>query len=94
MQFRLDDTGSVAYSSTLSKGAVVVDSTGHSCQSSQDDVTECRSFRDTENIAVGSSGLGCLVFEVRATARITQVWLTLASGKGAQTGLWKVAARR
>jgi len=28
----------------------------------------CRSFRATETIAVGSSGVGCIVFEVPATA--------------------------
>ena len=92
VQFRFDDTGSVAYSNSPSKGAMVEDSVGHSYQSSLDDVTECHSFPGTENIAVRSSGLGCIVFEVRATAKITRVWLALNSGIGAQTGLWKVGS--
>jgi hypothetical protein len=92
VQFRLDDTGSVAYSSSPSDGAVVVDSGGHSYQPLLFDVTGCRSFPGTENIAVGRSRTGCVVFEVPAVATITQVWLTLASGKGAQTGLWEIGS--
>lgn len=90
VQFRLDDIGSVAYSDAPSNGAVVVDAAGQSYQSSLYDVAGCRSFPATENIAVGSSGVGCVVFEVPATARITKVQFTLDSGFGPQTGQWDV----
>jgi hypothetical protein len=50
----------------------------------------CQSFPGTENIAAGSTGLGCVVFEVPTTARITKVQFTLDSGMGPQTGQWNV----
>jgi hypothetical protein len=90
VQFRLDDTGSVAYSNSPSNGAVVVDSAGQAYQSDIHTVAECDSFPGTENIAVGSSGLGCIVFEVPTTAKITLVQFTLDSGMGPQTGQWDV----
>lgn len=90
VQFRLNNTGSVAYSDSPSKSVVVVDSASHSYMSSLDHVTACHSFPVTENIAVGSSGLGCIVFEVPATAKVTKVWFTLASGAGAQSGQWQI----
>jgi hypothetical protein len=90
VQFRLDDHGSVAYSDSPSNGAVVVDSAGQSYQSAIDSVAECDSFPGIENIAVGGSGLGCIVFEVPATAKITLVQFTLDSGMAPQTGKWDV----
>jgi hypothetical protein len=91
VQFRLDDTGSAAYSDSPSNGAVVVDSQGQSYQSSLNNAAECDSFPGTENIAPGSSGLGCIEFEVPQTAKITKVQFTLDSGMGPQTGQWNVA---
>jgi hypothetical protein len=91
VQFRLDDTGTAAYSDSPSNGAVVVDSQGQSYQSGLNNAAECDSFPGTENIAPGSSGLGCIVFEVPQTAKITKVQFTLDSGMGPQTGQWNVA---
>jgi hypothetical protein len=90
VQFRLNDIGSSAYSDSPSNGAAVVDSAGQSYQSSLYNIAECQSFPGTENIAAGSSGLGCVVFEVPTTARITKVQFTLDSGMGPQTGQWDV----
>ena len=90
VQFRLDDTGSAAYSDSPSNGAVVVDSAGQSYQSSFDNAAGCESFPGTENIAAGETGLGCIVFEVPAGAKITKVQFTLDSGLGPQTGQWDV----
>lgn len=91
VQLRLDDIGSAAYSGTLSNGATLVDTAGQSYQSSLDKVAECQSFPATENIAVGSSRLGCIVFEVPTTARITEVQFRLHSGMARpQTGQWNV----
>jgi hypothetical protein len=90
VQFRLDDTGSAAYSDSPSNGAVVVDSTGQSYQSSFESAAGCESFPGTENIAAGDKGLGCVVFEVPITAKITKVQFTLDSGLGPQTGQWAV----
>ncbi len=90
VRFRLDDTGSAAYSDAPSNGAVVVDSAGKSHQSSLANVADCASFPAAEHIAAGNSGLGCIVFDVPVNARITVVQFTLDSGFGPETGQWKV----
>jgi Domain of unknown function (DUF4352) len=90
VQFRLDDTGSAAYSDSPSNGATVVDASSQSYQSSLNDAADCPSFPGTENIAPGQSGLGCVVFEVPHAAVITEVQFTLDSGMGPQTGQWDV----
>jgi hypothetical protein len=91
VQFRLRDTGSAAYSDAPSNGAEVVDSSGQSYQSSiTDTASGCASFPATENIAPGTSGLGCIIFEVPKAAKITGVQFTLDSGMGPQTGQWDV----
>jgi Domain of unknown function (DUF4352) len=91
VQFRLDDTGSAAYSDAPSNGAAAVDSSGQSYESSiTDTATGCTSFPGTENIAPGASGLGCIVFEVPEAAKIIGVQFTLDSGMGPQTGQWDV----
>ena len=90
VQFLFDNTGRVAYSDHASNGAMVLDSAGHSYASSRDAVTGCRSFVGTPKIAVGSSELRCIVFEVPTAAKITQVWFVLAPGTGAQAGLWQI----
>jgi len=89
VQFRLSDSGSAAYSDAPSNGAAVVDSKGQSYESAvADTAVGCPSFPATENVAPGASGLGCIVFEVPASAKITQVQFTLDSGMGPDTGQW------
>jgi hypothetical protein len=90
VQLRLHDIGSVAYSGSPSKSVVVADSADRSYQSSFSEVTGCRSLAGAERITVGSSRLGCVVFEVPTAARITEIWFTLASGNGAQSGRWEM----
>ena len=90
-QFRIADTGSAAYSDSPSNGAEAVDSAGQSYDASLlDTVNGCVLFPATENIAPGSSGLGCIVFEVPMSAKIVSVQFTLDSGFGPQTGQWDV----
>lgn len=91
VQFRLSDTGSAAYSDAPSNGAAVTDSRGQSYQAGLADTAEgCQAFSAPENIAPGTTGLGCIVFEVPKSAKITGVQFTLDSGMGPQTGQWKV----
>ena len=91
VQFRLRDSGSAAYSDSPSNGAAVTDSSGQSYQAAiGDDVRDCTLFPAVVNIAAGSSGLGCIVFEVPEKAKITGVQFTLDSGMGPQTGQWNV----
>jgi hypothetical protein len=94
VQFRLDNTGSVAYRGSPPNSAMLVDSVGHSYQSSLNHVTGCRSFPESEKIAVGRSVFGCIVFQVPARARIANVWFTVASGIGAQSGHWLISNYR
>lgn len=90
-QFQLKDTGSSAYSDAPANGAEVVDSAGQSYDAAiADSVQNCTSFPATENIGTGSLGLGCVVFEVPAHARIASVQFTLDSGMGPDTGQWAV----
>jgi hypothetical protein len=93
VQFRLDDTGSIAYADAPSNGATVADSAGQSYQSSLANVADCTSFPASEHIAAGDSGLGCIAFSVPANARITLVQFTLDSGMGPQTGQWEVRSQ-
>ena len=93
VQFRLDDTGTAAYSDSPSNGAAVVDSAGQSYQSTVYDVAGCESFPGTENIAAGDKGLGCIVFQVPEGAKITKVQFTLDSGFGPQTASGPWAAK-
>jgi hypothetical protein len=90
VQFRLGDTGSAAYSDSPSNSAAVVDSAGQSYQSALDNAVGCVSFPGLENIAPGASGLGCIVFEVPQSAKITEAQFTLDSGFASQTGQWNV----
>ena len=90
VQFRLANTGSAAYSDSPSNGAAVVDADGQSYESTLYDVAGCQSFPGTENIAAGDKGLGCIVFQVPARAKITKVQFTLDSGFGLATGQWDV----
>lgn len=91
VQFRLRDTGTGAYSDAPSNGAAVTDSNGQSYQAGlADTAAGCQAFPASENIAPGSAGLGCIVFEVPSKAKITSVQFTLDSGMGPQTGQWDV----
>lgn len=91
VQFRLRDTGSAGYSDAPSDGAVVTDSLGQSYGAvAADAAAGCPSFPAAESIASGSSGLGCIVFEVPKAATITDVQFTLDSGLGPDTGRWNI----
>lgn len=90
VQFRLSDTGSAAYSDAPDNSATVIDSSGQSYQAGLETVADCQGFGGTENIAPGSSGLGCVTFEVPTGAKIVAVQFTLDSGMGPDTGQWDV----
>jgi hypothetical protein len=91
VQFRLTDIGTGAYSDAPDNSAAVVDSQGQSYQADIGTVAGCQSFGGTENIAVGDSGLGCVVFAVPKHAKITTVQFTLDSGMASDTGQWSAS---
>jgi hypothetical protein len=88
VQFRLTITGSAAYSDSPSNGAAVVDASGQTYQADLFPVRECQSFPGTENIAAGSSGLGCIVFQVPNHVKIAKIQFTLDSGFASDHGQW------
>jgi Domain of unknown function (DUF4352) len=88
--FQLKNTGSAGYSDAPGNSALVFDSAGRSYKTQFDNVTECRSFRAVVDIAVGSSSVGCIVYEVPNDVKITQVRVILDSGYGPQTGEWEI----
>jgi hypothetical protein len=91
VQFRLRDTGGAPYLDAPASSAVVVDSAGQSYRAAiTDSAAGCQGFPATENIAPGSSGLGCVVFQVPEAAKIADVQFTLDSGLASQTGQWNV----
>ncbi|MGH3278751.1 MAG: DUF4352 domain-containing protein [Trebonia sp.] len=90
VQFRLSDNGSAAYSDAPDISATVIDSSGQSYQAGLETVANCQGFGGTENIAPGSSGLGCVTFKVPTAAKIVAVQFTLDSGMGPDTGQWDV----
>lgn len=80
VQFRLRNIGTTPYNDSPSNGAQVVDSSGQSYDSDFNDIRHCQSFPGSEVIAPGSTGLGCIVFQVgkqatspRSSSRLTQV---------------------
>jgi hypothetical protein len=89
-QFRLSNIGTKTYNDSPSNGAQVVDSAGQSYQSDLSDVHRCQSFPGSEIIAAGSTGLGCIVFQVPKRAHIVTIQFTLDSGFASDTGQWKV----
>lgn len=92
--FQLKNTGGAGYSDAPGNSAIVFDSNGQSYQTQFDNVTECQSFQAVVDIPVGSSSLGCIVYEVPNNAKITKVQVILDSGYGPQTGAWKVSKSR
>lgn len=92
VQFRLANTGSVAYNDSPSNGTKIVDSAGKSYSPTfiVDSVSGCPMFAAVEQIAAGGSQQGCLGFQIPATAKITAVRFTLDSGLASQTGQWSV----
>jgi len=90
VQLRLTNAGTAAYSDSPGNGATVTDSHGQSYDAGLASVRGCQSFPGTERIAPGSSGLGCVVFEVPAGARIKLVQFGLDSGFASETARWAV----
>ena len=89
VQFRLTDTGTVAFSDTPSNGAAVVDTVGQIFKSTFGDTTAGPSFPGSVNVIQGGSALGFITFQVPNTSTVAKVQYTTDSGFG-QTGEWLV----
>jgi hypothetical protein len=89
---RFKNTGSSEYSDSPGNSVTIYDSNGGSYQTDFYDAIECSSFQPTINVQVGSSSVGCVVFDVPNDAKITKVQVILDSGYGPQTGEWKIGS--
>ncbi len=89
-QFRLSNTGTVAYDDSPSNGAKVLDSQGQQFEATIDDSAAGPSLPSATKIAPGSSALGYINFEVPMTSKIAKVQFGLNSGFADQTGEWTV----
>jgi hypothetical protein len=89
-QFRLTNTGTIAYTDAPDNDAVALDVAGHQYQT---DIVASVSagplFSDQLNIAPGSAASGWIVFDVPSATTITTVQFTTDSGFG-NTGKWTV----
>jgi hypothetical protein len=91
VQFQLTNTGRAAYAGAPADSAAVVDSAGQSYSARlAGNAIGCPAFSSPENIPSGSSGVGCVTFEVPATTKIIQIQFTLDAGLGPDTGQWAV----
>jgi hypothetical protein len=90
VQLRVRNTGTGSFSDSMSNEVVVVDQKGQSYDAAIATGVGCPQFADTEKLAPGDSGLGCVVFEVPRSSRIVKVQVTMDSGEASQTGEWTV----
>ena len=91
VQFRLFNTGDVAYNGSPRIGALVVDGQGQQFEPATH-VTDIKAgavFPASITIAPGDKALGFLVFSVPEKAKIKQVQFTQDNGFG-QTAQWRV----
>ena len=93
VQFRLDNTGSVAYGQNPDFEATVIDSAGKSFTPDLlDTVSGCPGFPAAGNMAPGSSLTGCVVFDLPAAAAVKDIRYVPDSGQGPQAGQWTVGS--
>jgi hypothetical protein len=89
-QFRLANTGSLAYTDAADNDAVAFDAQGKQYQAAiVASIAAGPLFGDQLDIAPGASASGWIVFEVPAATTITSVQFTTDSGFGA-AGRWSV----
>ncbi|MFJ3173781.1 DUF4352 domain-containing protein [Streptomyces roseus] len=89
-QLRLENTGTAPYDDTPGNGAQLADEQGQQFTSTFAEVTAGPQFPGSVKIAPGGKGLGYVVFEVPADAKITTLHFALNSGFADQTGQWDI----
>ena len=91
VQLRLRNTGTAAFSDSVSNEVKVIEGKGQSYEATIATGVGCTQFPGTETIAPGQSGLGCVVFQIPDSARIAEVQVALDSGFASQTGEWNAS---
>lgn len=91
VQFRLVNTGSVAYSDSPSNGVQLADKDGQQFQSTFGDISAGPSMAAEVKLKPGAKALGWIVFEVPKASKVSVVQFAMNSGFADQTGEWKLA---
>ena len=91
VQFRLVNTGTIAYSDSPSNGTKIADSEGQQFTSTFADITAGPSMASGVNLKPGAKALGWVVFEVPKASKGMTVQFTMDSGFADQTGEWKLS---
>lgn len=91
VQFRLVNTGTIAYSDSPSNGAQIADAQGQQFTSTFADITAGPSMASSVNLKPGAKALGWVVFEVPKASKADVVQFTMDSGFADQTGEWKLS---
>jgi hypothetical protein len=90
IQFRITNSGTIAYSDSPTNGASVLDAKGQSFTSAfGNDTTAGPSFASAVRMLPGASELGFITFEVPNGDVVTKAQYTTDSGFG-QTGEWLI----
>lgn len=89
VQFRLVNTGTIAYGDSPSNGAQIADADGQQFTSTFADITAGPSMASV-NLKPGAKALGWIVFEVPKASKADIVQFGMDSGFAEQTGEWKL----
>jgi len=91
VQFRLVNTGTIAYSDSPGNGTKIADSEGQQFTSVLADISAGPSMASGVDLKPGSKALGWVVFEVPKASKGATVQFTMDSGFADQTGEWKLS---
>ncbi|MFE2839977.1 DUF4352 domain-containing protein [Streptomyces mirabilis] len=91
IQFRLVNTGTVAYSDSPSNGAQISDADGQQFQTTFGDISAGPSMASEVKLKPGAKALGWIVFEVPKASKAATVQFGMDSGFAEQTGEWKLS---
>jgi hypothetical protein len=91
VQFRLVNTGSVAYHDSPSNGAQLADKDGQQFESTFGDISAGPSMSSDVKLKPGAKALGWIVFEVPKASKVSVVQFGMDSGFAEQTGEWKLS---
>ena len=92
VEFRLDNTGTIAYDENAGVEATVIDTSGKSYTDALVDAVGCQEFGDPHDIAPGTSQTACVTFDVPATATIREITYIPDGGQDTRTGEWPLSS--
>ncbi|MFE2317043.1 DUF4352 domain-containing protein [Streptomyces sp. NPDC059441] len=91
VQFRLVNTGTIAYNDSPSNGAQLADKDGQHFESTFGDISAGPSMASEVKLKPGGKALGWIVFEVPKASKVSVVQFGMDSGFAEQTGEWKLS---